>query len=83
MIQVGIEKISKAYAKDSLALQEVDLEISQGEFIAIVGPSGCGKSTLLRVIAGLETPTSGEISISAQQSVASPWCFKTTLCILI
>jgi ABC-type sugar transport system ATPase subunit len=39
----------------------VDVDIADGEFIVIVGPSGCGKSTLLRMVAGLETVTSGEV----------------------
>lgn len=46
------------------ALLGIDIEISPGEFIAIVGPSGCGKSTLLRLIAGLETPDQGSIRIN-------------------
>jgi NitT/TauT family transport system ATP-binding protein len=45
------------------ALQNIDLEIEQGEFVTIVGPSGCGKSTLLHLIAGLDRPTTGEISV--------------------
>jgi NitT/TauT family transport system ATP-binding protein len=45
------------------ALQNIDLEIEQGEFVCIVGPSGCGKSTLLHLIAGLDRPTTGEISV--------------------
>src|SRR6266446_6008725 len=44
-------------------IRGVDLEIDDGEFAVLVGPSGCGKSTLLRMIAGLETVTSGEIRI--------------------
>ena len=45
------------------ALQNIDLEIEQGEFVCIVGPSGCGKSTLLHLLAGLDHPTTGEIEI--------------------
>src|SRR6266852_9309793 len=45
------------------ALQNIDLEIEQGEFVCIVGPSGCGKSTLLHLLAGLDFPTTGAISV--------------------
>lgn len=48
------------------ALQDVNLEIKQGEFIAMVGPSGCGKTTLLRTIADLQQPTSGTITVRGQ-----------------
>ncbi|MBT8194802.1 MAG: ABC transporter ATP-binding protein [Bacteroidia bacterium] len=46
------------------ALNDVDLEIKEGEFTAIVGPSGCGKTTLLNMIGGLDTPTSGHVEIN-------------------
>ena len=52
------------------ALQDVRLSVSDGEFVSIVGPSGCGKTTLLRILAGLETPTSGEALIDGRAILA-------------
>src|SRR5579871_6309052 len=56
---------SYAAARGSItpALQNIDLEIEQGEFVCIVGPSGCGKSTLLHLIAGLDRPTTGQVIV--------------------
>jgi putative ABC transport system ATP-binding protein len=51
------------------ALRGVDVDIAQGEFVAIMGPSGCGKSTLLNLIAGLDTPTDGEIAVAGESLV--------------
>ncbi|MGH2794486.1 MAG: ABC transporter ATP-binding protein, partial [Actinomycetota bacterium] len=48
------------------ALRGVDMTIGRGEFVAVMGPSGCGKSTLLNLIAGLETPTDGEIAVAGE-----------------
>jgi multiple sugar transport system ATP-binding protein len=62
MAQVQLNDVRKAYG-DTSVLHGVNVDIADGEFIVLVGPSGCGKSTLLRMIAGLETITSGEISI--------------------
>ena len=53
------------------ALQAITLSLQAGEFVSIVGPSGCGKTTLLRLIAGLETPTAGQI-LFARQPVSAP-----------
>ena len=50
----------------TLALEAVDLDIGEGEFVAIVGPSGCGKSTLLRMVAGLHLPTTGNVSVNGR-----------------
>ncbi|MCF6321415.1 MAG: sn-glycerol-3-phosphate ABC transporter ATP-binding protein UgpC [Rhizobiaceae bacterium] len=62
MAQVSIVDVKKSYGSIEV-LHGIDVEIAHGEFIVIVGPSGCGKSTLLRMVAGLESVTSGEISI--------------------
>lgn len=53
--------------KALLALDAIDLEIAEGEFVSILGPSGCGKSTLMRAVAGLMLPTSGTVSIGAEE----------------
>lgn len=50
------------------ALSEIDLEVAQGDFVSFIGPSGCGKTTLLRVIADLETPTGGTISVDGMSA---------------
>ncbi len=65
MTGVTLKEIRKSYGQVKV-LHGIDLEIDQGEFIVFVGPSGCGKSTLLRMIAGLETVTSGEMSIDGE-----------------
>jgi multiple sugar transport system ATP-binding protein len=61
----GIEyrALTKRFADGTVAVQELDLEIPDGEFVVLVGPSGSGKTTVLRMTAGLEDPTSGEIAI--------------------
>ena len=58
---VNLCKIFRTESVQTTALNEVNLEINQGEFVAIMGPSGCGKSTLLNMIGLLDNPTSGEL----------------------
>lgn len=62
------------------AVRDVNIEIAEGEFIAIMGPSGCGKTTTLRMIAGLEVPSEGEIRLRGQRlNEAKPWYRDTPL----
>ena len=65
MADVGIQDITKSFGKVNV-IHGVSIDIKHGEFVVLVGPSGCGKSTLLRMIAGLEDPTTGTISIGGQ-----------------
>src|SRR5208337_303080 len=65
-IVIQAKKLSKEYVRDEnrvSALKNVDLEISRGDFLALMGPSGSGKSTLLHLIAAMDRPTSGEIRV--------------------
>jgi NitT/TauT family transport system ATP-binding protein len=70
MSGVTIRDLSKAFPKEdgtaTQALAGVNLEISDEEFICLVGPSGCGKTTLLRIIAGLETATTGDVTVDGR-----------------
>ncbi len=59
---VSLRGVAKRYATGTLAVQGVDLDIRQGDLLALLGPSGCGKSTLLRMIAGLAEPSGGTLA---------------------
>ena len=61
---INISSVGKIYPNGTRALEDVNIEINDGEFLVLVGPSGCGKTTLLRMVAGLEDITEGEISIA-------------------
>jgi multiple sugar transport system ATP-binding protein len=63
MARVEVRKISKLFG-EVRAVDQVDLETVEGEFLVLLGPSGCGKTTLLRMIAGIEEPTGGDILIN-------------------
>ena len=63
MAAISLKGLTKRYPDGTAAVNDVDLEIADGEFVILVGPSGCGKSTLLRMIVGLEDITEGELRI--------------------
>jgi putative ABC transport system ATP-binding protein len=62
----GLRKTYEAEGSPVRALRGVDVSMEDGDFVAVMGPSGCGKSTLLNLIAGLDTPTDGEIVVAGQ-----------------
>ncbi|PSQ10288.1 sugar ABC transporter ATP-binding protein [Halobacteriales archaeon QS_5_70_15] len=67
MARVELDNLTKVFESSGgplVAVEELDLEIEDGEFVVVVGPSGCGKSTTLRMLAGLESVTDGEIRLS-------------------
>lgn len=63
-----LDRVGKTFTGEKRveALQDISIEIEEGEFLVLVGPSGCGKSTLLRLVAGLLEPTTGEISVAGK-----------------
>lgn len=71
MIKLKLDKISKTFRNHRLgnqttALEDISLDISESEFVALIGPSGCGKSTLLHILAGLDKPSGGRIYINGK-----------------
>ena len=66
MAEITLEQLTKVYPDGTKAVTELDLEVEAGEFVVFVGPSGCGKTTALRMVAGLETVTSGNVKIDGQ-----------------
>jgi len=60
---VTLRGVRQVFPGDVVAVESIDLEVAAGEFLAILGPSGCGKSTLLRIIAGLDRPTAGAVTV--------------------
>ena len=68
-MKINIDGVSKRFlvpGRDVQALDRIDLSVQKGEFVCLVGPSGCGKSTLLNMVAGLDTPSSGSISMDGK-----------------
>jgi multiple sugar transport system ATP-binding protein len=72
MAELALEGIRKVYDNGVVALHDLNLRVADGELVVVVGPSGCGKSTVLRVIAGLETPDAGRVTIAGGDVTALP-----------
>ena len=80
---VAFSDVGKAFANGVVALDRLDLDVREGEFLTLLGPSGCGKSTALRMIAGLSAPSSGalgwregrtpELGFVFQEPTLMPW----------
>ena len=68
---ISVEHVSKSFGEKTV-LNDVSLSVRKGEFVTILGPSGCGKTTLLRLIAGFQTATEGEITISGKDITQTP-----------
>jgi sn-glycerol 3-phosphate transport system ATP-binding protein len=67
MATLNIKSLGKTYPGGVTAVSDVNVDIADGEFIVLVGPSGCGKSTILRMIAGLESITTGDLNIGERR----------------
>jgi multiple sugar transport system ATP-binding protein len=72
MASIHFNNVEKVYPNGHVAVRGLNLDVADGEFLVLVGPSGCGKSTALRMIAGLETPTGGQIVIGDRDVTALP-----------
>jgi multiple sugar transport system ATP-binding protein len=66
MASIALEQLTKVFADGTVAVDALTLDVAQGEFVVLLGPTGCGKSTVLRLVAGLETATSGHVSFDGR-----------------
>ena len=74
-VLLQVKDVSKTFpyanSQNHVVLSNVNIDVADGEFVTIVGPSGCGKSTLLNIIAGLESPDSGSISVKGERKTST------------
>jgi multiple sugar transport system ATP-binding protein len=70
--RVALENVTKVFSNEVIAVNDVSIDIADGEFMVLVGPSGCGKSTILRLLSGLDDVTDGEIWIGDKQVTDLP-----------
>src|SRR5262245_60648645 len=63
---VALQNVTKRFPEGTVAVDRLNLEIGDGEFVVLLGPSGCGKSTVLRMVAGLEEPTTGHVLLNGE-----------------
>ncbi len=87
MASITLDHLCKSYTPEVTVIRDLSFDIRDGEFMVFVGPSGCGKSTVLRMIAGLETITSGTLASATASSTTSTrrtatlrWCSRATRC---
>ena len=72
MAEIRIESLTKEFAGGVVAVEDLDLHVPHGSFVALLGPSGCGKTTTMNMISGLESPTRGEILFDSQPITRVP-----------
>jgi multiple sugar transport system ATP-binding protein len=72
MASIKLENVHKVYSNGQVAVQDLNLEVADGELVVLVGPSGCGKTTILRIVAGLEEPTHGRVFLDGREVTAFP-----------
>jgi NitT/TauT family transport system ATP-binding protein len=75
-IGFAVSKVRRVFDGGVVAVESLDLDVAAGAFVALLGPSGCGKSTLLRMIAGLDQPTSGTITLDRRSDRALAFVFQ-------
>ena len=74
-VYLRIDHITKRFG-ETVAVNDVSLDIERGEIFALLGSSGCGKSTLLRVLSGFETPTSGRVWLDGKELSLGAWKYQ-------